>query len=129
MNRPSISIIIPVYNSAKYLERCLDSILAQTFTFKELILVNDGSKDSSGEICDKYSLKDTRISVYHNQNMGASAARNFGLEKATGDYISFIDSDDWIEPTFYENFFGKMDFLYDIYFQNYILHKFRRILQ
>lgn len=123
MNRPSISIIIPVYNSAKHLERCLDSILAQTFTFKELILVNDGSKDSSGEICDKYSLKDTRISVYHNQNMGASAARNFGLEKATGDYISFIDSDDWIEPTFYEHFFGKMDFLYDIYFQNYILHK------
>ena len=62
-NKIKVSVIMPVYNSAKHLERCLDSILAQTFTFKELILVNDGSKDSSGEICDKYSLKDTRISV------------------------------------------------------------------
>lgn len=123
MKRPTISIIIPVYNAAPNLGRCLDSILAQTYSFKELILIDDGSKDESGKICDKYAKKDSRIQVYHNENQGASAARNFGLAKATGDYISFIDSDDWMEPTFYEDFFGKDDFLYDIYFQNYVLHK------
>lgn len=123
MKRPTISIIIPVYNAAPNLGRCLDSILAQTYSFKELILIDDGSKDESGEICDKYAKKDSRIRVYHNENQGASAARNFGLAIATGDYISFIDSDDWMEPTFYDDFFGKDDFLYDIYFQNYVLHK------
>lgn len=123
MIQPTISIIIPVYNAAPYLGRCLDSILAQTYSFKELILIDDGSKDGSGKICDEYAKKDSRIQVYHNENQGASAARNFGLDKATGDYISFIDSDDWMEPTFYEDFFGKEEFLYDIYFQNYVLHK------
>ena len=123
MIQQTISIIIPVYNAAPYLERCLDSILAQTYTFKELILIDDGSKDGSGIICDEYAKKDSRIQIYHNENQGASAARNFGLDKATGDYVSFIDSDDWMEPTFYEDFFGKEEFLYDIYFQNYVLHK------
>lgn len=122
MVKATISIIIPVYNSEKYLSRCLDSILSQTYQFTELILVDDGSKDNSGIICDQYALKDKRIQVYHKLNAGASAARNFGLSKAKGDYVSFIDSDDWISPAYYESFFKGEDFLYDIYFQNYVLH-------
>lgn len=109
MIEPTISIIIPIYNAEQYLRRCLDSILAQTYPFKELILVDDGSKDCSGEICDVYALKDNRIKVFHNENVGASAARNFGICKASGDYISFIDSDDYLEPTFYDNFFYRQE--------------------
>lgn len=123
MDTPTISIIIPIYNSERYLARCLDSVLNQTYQFTELILVDDGSQDKSGEICDQYALIDSRIKVYHNSNQGASASRNFGLSMANGDYVSFIDSDDWIQPTFYEDFFGNDNFLYDIYFQNYVLHK------
>lgn len=123
MIEPTISIIIPIYNAEQYLRRCLDSILAQTYPFKELILVDDGSKDCSGEICDVYALKDNRIKVFHNENVGASAARNFGICKASGDYISFIDSDDYLEPTFYDNFFIDKNYSYDIYFQNYVRHE------
>lgn len=119
---PKISVIVPVYNVEKYLPRCIDSILAQTFTDFELLLIDDGSKDKSGEICDEYAKKDNRIRVFHNTNNGASAARNWGLDKATGEYISFIDSDDWIENTFYYDFFPVDKFNYDIYFQNYICH-------
>lgn len=123
MDTPTISIIIPIYNSERYLARCLDSVLNQTYQFTELILIDDGSLDKSGEICDQYALIDSRIKVYHNSNQGASASRNFGLSMANGDYVSFIDSDDWIQPTFYEDFLGNDNFLYDIYFQNYVLHK------
>lgn len=98
----SVSIIIPVYNSEKYLEACIDSVLAQTVENFELLLIDDGSKDSSGEMCDRYAEKDERITVFHQPNSGVSSARNFGIEKATGKYITFIDSDDLVEPNFLE---------------------------
>lgn len=95
---PKISIIVPVYNTEKYLPRCIDSILAQTFTDFELILVDDGSTDSSGRICDEYAAKDNRVRVIYQPNAGASAARNRGLEEAAGEYIMFCDSDDAVSP-------------------------------
>lgn len=99
---PIISVIVPVYNAEKYLHRCIDSILAQTFTNFEVLLVNDGSKDNSGKICDEYAVKDQRIRVFHKENGGVSSARNLGLDNARGEWITFVDSDDWIEPTMYE---------------------------
>lgn len=98
---PKISIIVPVYNTEEYIHRCIDSILAQTFVDFELILVDDGSPDRCGEICDEYALIDSRIKVIHKKNGGLSDARNFGLEVAEGDYIGFVDSDDWIEVDMY----------------------------
>ena len=97
-----ISIIVPVYNVEKYLRKCIDSILNQTFKDFELILVDDGSTDDSGKICDEYSLKDSRIKVIHKENGGQSSARNMGLDVAQGEYIGFVDSDDWIEKDMYE---------------------------
>lgn len=97
-----ISVIVPIYNVSPYLRCCIESILNQTYTDLEIILVDDGSTDNSGIICDEYSLKDSRIKVIHQQNKGLSIARNCGIELAKGDWISFIDSDDWIEPSFYE---------------------------
>ncbi|WP_394121299.1 glycosyltransferase family 2 protein [Planococcus donghaensis] len=91
-----ISIIVPVYQSEKTLDRCLESIIRQTYSNIEVILVNDGSNDTSGEICDIYALKDTRIKVIHKNNMGVSSARNTGLKEAKGSYIQFVDSDDWL---------------------------------
>ena len=103
-----ISVIIPVYNAEKHLRRCIDSILAQTFTDIELLLVDDGSKDKSGIICDKYAAKDSRIRVFHKENGGVSSARNMGIDEAKGDWLSFIDSDDWIEPTMYERMLQEL---------------------
>ncbi|WP_456277307.1 glycosyltransferase [Bacillus sp. AK128] len=100
--KPKISIIVPVYKVEPYLEKCIESILSQTFRNFELILINDGSPDNCGNICDGYSKKDSRIKVIHKQNGGLSSARNAGLEIAQGDYIGFVDSDDWIEPEMYE---------------------------
>ena len=97
---PKVSIVVPIYNTEKYLAQCIDSILAQTFTDFELILVNDGSKDNSGKICDEYALKDSRIVVIHKENGGVSSARNKGIEIAQGEWISFIDADDWITPLY-----------------------------
>lgn len=97
-----VSVIVPVYNVEKYLHRCIDSILAQTFTDFELLLINDGSKDNSGEICDEYAVKDERIRVFHKENGGASAARNYGLDKAAGMYVCFIDADDWVDKDYLE---------------------------
>ncbi len=97
-----ISVIVPVYNVEKYLRRCVDSILAQTYTNLEIILVDDGSPDNCGKICDEYAKKDSRIKVIHQKNGGLSAARNAGLDIATGDYIGFVDSDDYISPEMYE---------------------------
>ena len=99
---PVISIIVPVYNVEKYLSRCVDSILAQTFRDFELILVDDGSTDNSAEICNKYAAKDSRIKVIHKENGGQSSARNNGLEIAIGKYIGFVDSDDWISTDCFE---------------------------
>lgn len=89
-----ISIIVPIFNSETYLSRCIDSILTQTFSDFEVILIDDGSSDASGSICDNYALKDTRVRVYHKENGGVSSARNLGLEKAKGEWIVFVDSDD-----------------------------------
>lgn len=94
---PKISIIVPVYKAEPYLHRCIDSILAQTFTDWELLLVDDGSTDRSGEICDEYAKKDKRIRVFHKENGGVSSARNLGLEKIQGEYVTFVDADDWID--------------------------------
>lgn len=98
-----ISIIVAVYNIEKYLPKCLDSILAQTYQNLQIILVDDGSSDSSACICDEYAEKDHRIEVIHKKNGGLSDARNAGLECATGEYIGYVDGDDWIEPEMYEN--------------------------
>lgn len=97
---PLISIIIPVYNSEKTLNRCVNSILNQTFMDWELLLVDDGSTDKSGKICDQYALKDFRIRVFHKKNGGVSSARNTGLDYAIGSWITFVDSDDFIDATF-----------------------------
>ena len=94
MSKPKISIIVPVYNTEKYLRHCLDSILNQSFQDFELLLIDDGSKDRSGKICDEYAEKDKRISVWHQENQGVSVARNVGLEHAQGEWIYFPDSDD-----------------------------------
>lgn len=102
MDRATISVIVPVYNVEKYLARCVDSILAQSYENLEVILVNDGSKDTSGRICDAYAGKDSRIRVIHKENGGLSSARNAGIDAASGDYITFVDSDDWIEIQSYE---------------------------
>lgn len=93
-----VSVIIPVYNVEKYLEECVDSVLAQTYTDWEAILVDDGATDSSGRMCDAYAAKDPRIRVIHRENGGLSAARNTGLKAARGEYVYFLDSDDYIEP-------------------------------
>ncbi len=97
-----ITVIVPIYNIEKYLRRCLDSILSQTYSNYELILVDDGSTDTSGTIADEYGEKDDRIIVIHKKNGGSSSARNEALKIAKGEYISFIDSDDYIEPDFLE---------------------------
>lgn len=99
---PKISIIVPVYKVEKYINKCLDSILNQTFKDFELILVDDGSPDRCGEICDEYSKKDNRVVVIHKENGGQATARNAALDIAKGDYIGFVDSDDYIEPDMYE---------------------------
>lgn len=100
--KPLISIIVPVYNVETLLSRCVDSILAQTYGNLEILLVDDGSKDRSGAICDEYAEKDSRIHVIHKENGGQSSARNLALEIAKGEYIAFVDSDDWIVPDAYE---------------------------
>lgn len=99
----NLSIIVPVYNVEKYIKECIDSILNQSFQDFELILVNDGSTDSSGKICNEYSKKDDRIEVIHKDNGGLSSARNAGIEKAKGLYIGFVDSDDWIHENMYSH--------------------------
>lgn len=91
-------MIIPVYNVEKYLAKCIDSVIAQTYTELEILLIDDGSTDSSGEICDSYSSRDKRIRVIHQQNKGLAEVRNIGIREAKGEWIQFVDSDDWIDP-------------------------------
>ena len=93
-----ISIVVPVYNVEAYVAECLDSLCAQTYEDIEILLVDDGSSDRSGEICDSYAQKDERIRVFHTVNSGVSEARNRGIEEAEGDYLVFVDSDDKIHP-------------------------------
>ena len=95
-----VTVIIPVYNVEKYLRKCLDSIINQTYKYLEIIIVDDGSKDTSSYICDEYAKKDSRIIVIHKKNGGLSSARNAGLDIASGDYVMFVDSDDFVEPDF-----------------------------
>ena len=103
-----ISIIVPVYQVEKYIRQCIDSILVQTFTDFELILVDDGSKDNSGKICDEYAEKDKRIRVIHKENGGLSDARNKGLDNAAGKYFMFVDGDDYIAPNMAECLYKKI---------------------
>lgn len=102
MKQPLISVIIPVYGVEKYIAQCLESVINQTYKNLEIIVVNDGTKDRSAEIAKKYAAQDSRIKVYDFENGGISVARNRGLEIATGDYISYIDSDDWLDKRMYE---------------------------
>ncbi|MCM1302372.1 MAG: glycosyltransferase [Alistipes senegalensis] len=104
-NRPEISIIVPVYKVERYLRQCLDSILGQTFGDWECIVVDDGSPDGCPQICDEYAARDPRFRVIHRANGGLSAARNSGLREAQGEYIGFVDSDDWIAPTMFERLY------------------------
>ena len=97
-----ISIIVPVYNAQKYIKRCVESIVNQSYQKWELILIDDGSKDDSSLICDEFKQTDSRIHVIHTVNQGASAARNRGLDEAAGDYITFVDADDWVETNHLE---------------------------
>lgn len=101
-DRSLISVIVPVYNVKSFIKECIDSIACQTYRNLEIILIDDGSTDDSGDICDGYALKDIRIKVIHKKNGGLSDARNAGIEIATGDYIAFIDSDDYIYPEYFE---------------------------
>lgn len=110
MNNPLISIIVPIYNVEKYLDKCIDSIVNQTYKNLEIILVNDGSKDKSGDICNEWKSKDRRIKVIHKENTGAGDSRNIALDIAKGDYISFVDSDDYLSYDMYTvmmSFFDK----------------------
>ena len=102
--RPTISVIVPVYNTEKYLNRCIDSILSQTFSDFELLLIDDGSTDNSGTICDEYVMRDSRVRVFHKANEGVSLARNLGVNEASGEWIAFIDADDWILDTYLATF-------------------------
>lgn len=105
---PKISIIVPVYNMEKYLRQCVDSILAQTFTDFELLLVNDGSKDSSPQICDDYAASDSRVRVIHKENSGQADSRNIAIGMAKAPLLGFVDSDDWIEPDMYETLYNTL---------------------
>lgn len=106
MKSPLISVIVPVYNVEKYIARCVDSILAQTYVNLEILLVDDGSSDRSGELCDSYAAKDSRIKVVHKKNGGLSDARNRGMEIAEGEYFAFVDSDDYIAADYIEYLYG-----------------------
>ena len=104
-----ISVIVPVYNTEKYLDQCVQSILSQTYTDFELLLIDDGSTDSSGVICDKYAEQDERVRVFHQQNSGVTQARKRGVEKSRGQYICFIDADDWVLATYLATFVAHIN--------------------
>ncbi|MDY6045843.1 MAG: glycosyltransferase family 2 protein, partial [Anaerobutyricum sp.] len=104
-----ISMIVPVYQVEKYIAQCIESVINQTFHDFELILIDDGSKDNSGKICDSYAEKDNRIRVIHTENKGAAAARNMGLEQASGRYITFLDGDDYLAENMLERLYEVID--------------------
>lgn len=109
--KPAISVIIPVYRVEKYIHRCIDSVINQTIRNIEIILIDDGSPDKCGEICDEYARRDSRISVIHKGNEGLSLTRNAGIKQAKGKYIAFLDSDDYIEPNMYETLYQQAEIL------------------
>ncbi|MBR3519908.1 MAG: glycosyltransferase family 2 protein [Paludibacteraceae bacterium] len=128
MNNPKISIIIPIYRAEKYIKRCIDSILSQSLTDFEVLLIDDGSPDKSGEICDEYARIDNRIRVFHKRNEGVSSARNLGIENATGDFTIHVDSDDWVESDMLKELYLKaMESNADIVFCDYFLHQFGQV--
>lgn len=102
MEKDKVSIIVPVYNVEKYIEKCLKSLISQSYKNIEIILIDDGSKDNSGKICDTYKRKDSRIKVIHKENAGVSEARNIGIQKATGRYLCFVDADDFVMNDYIE---------------------------
>lgn len=104
-----ISIIVPIYKAEKYIHRCIDSILAQSYTDFELLLIDDGSPDNCGAICDEYAAKDSRVRVFHKANGGVSTARNYGVEKSLGQWITFVDSDDYVHPDFLSSLYSRHD--------------------
>lgn len=106
---PKISVIVPVYKAEQYLPQCVESILGQTYSDLEVLLIDDGSPDHSGVICDEYARQDSRIRVIHKENGGVSTARNAGLDAATGDYITFVDSDDYIDSSMYEKMIAEAE--------------------
>jgi len=106
---PTVSIVVPVYNTEKWLLICINSILNQTYKDFELILINDGSQDSSGDICNNIAVEDNRVKVFHVENGGVSKARNLGVKNSTGKYICFIDSDDWVSSDFLETLISKQN--------------------
>ena len=109
MHSPKISVIVPVYNVGCYVRKCIDSILVQSYTDFELLLIDDGSTDGSDKICDEYALRDNRVKVIHKPNTGVSNTRNIGINEASGYYIAFIDSDDWVEKYYLEKLLPKDD--------------------
>lgn len=109
-NNALVSVIVPVYNSAQYLKKCIDSIRTQSYREFELLLINDGSEDTSGAICDDYAQHDSRIRVFHQENLGVSAARNLGLEQHNGAYFLFIDSDDYVQREYLEELMKYKDY-------------------
>ena len=109
MSKKLISVIVPVFNSEKYVNRCIDSILNQTYENLEVILIDDGSSDGSLKICESWAEKDKRIKIIKQKNHGVSAARNLGIENATGDYVAFVDNDDWLRPEMYETMLGLIE--------------------
>ena len=109
MNQPLISVIVPVYKAEDYLEKCVQSICRQTYGNLEIILVDDGSPDRCGEMCDAFAKEDSRIRVFHKENGGQSSARNLGLDNMTGEYVGFVDSDDWIDPDMYSRLYELIE--------------------
>jgi len=107
-SKPVISVIIPMYNAEKYVEKCIESLIKQTYQNLEIIIVNDGSTDGSKEVCEKYTQKDSRITLINTENRGAGSARNTGIDIAKGKYISFIDSDDYVCNDYYERFYNMI---------------------
>ena len=108
MNQPLLSVIVPCYNVEKYIDKCVLSIVGQTYSNLEILLVNDGSTDETGDICDKWQTKDNRIRVIHKQNEGSSYARKTGVENATAEYVGFVDADDWIAPDMYTDMMNAL---------------------
>jgi glycosyltransferase involved in cell wall biosynthesis len=122
-HKPLISIIIPAYNAEQSINRCLESVLNQTYPYFEALVIDDGSRDGTAQLCDEFGKKDNRFKVIHKQNGGVSSARNIGLQTLTGDYVCFLDSDDWIEPDYFEHFVKLAEQQNALILFNPVVHK------